>query len=215
MRDLVEMASRSRARSALITLDCRFNGAAGNKLRLDSVWKQPSCARGVTILAASCPRQEADEVDAHGTFTDLVVGALKGGAADVCGRISAGAVYGYLESALGFLASRLLYKSHAAKLDPVRLCQPKVSDSLPRGMPIFFPMPDHPYRMEITYEETNQGVALPDHVAVFRKFKALQVVGPSNPQSAKISPLNRRAVRDRITHRIGQFYRRMSLDGHI
>jgi hypothetical protein len=183
MRDLVEMASRSRARSALITLDCRFNGAAGNKLGLDSVWKQPSCARGVTILAASCPRQEADEVDAHGTFTDLVVGALKGGAADVCGRISAGAVYGYLESALGFLASRLLYKSHAAKLDPVRLCQ--------------------------------QGVALPDHVAVFRKFKALQVVGPSNPQSAKISPLNRRAVRDRITHRIGQFYRRMSLDGHI
>ncbi len=215
MSELVERANRSPARTVLIVLDCCFSGAAGNRLSLDAGVDAASLREGVTILAASRGTQEADEIDGHGVFTDLVVGALKGGAADVRGQVSAAAVYGYVESALGSLASRPIYKSHAAKLGPVRLCLPKVPDSLLREIPIFFPVEGHAYRMDMSYEETNYGPAAPAHVEVFRKFKKLQVAGLLKPKFG--DDLYWTAARSGVVMltELGEFYRRICLDGLI
>src|SRR3954467_15027802 len=115
------------------------------------------------------------EVGGHGVFTNLVLGALRGGAGDVRGRISAASIYGYAEAALGAWDQRPLYKSHAAHLEPVRMCAPKVPDSLLRELPRFFPRPDYEYRLDMTYEETNYAVAVPVNVAIFKKLKKLQL----------------------------------------
>lgn len=182
MNEIVQLANDSPARSVLIILDCCFSGAAGNapSLKTPGLY-QATLREGVTVLAASRPTETAGEIDGHGLFTDLVLGALRGGAADVRGRVSAAGIYGYVESAFGSWAQRPLYKSHAARLDPIRLCLPKVSDELLRELPRYFTSVDGLYRLDMSYEETN-GAAIAANVEIFKKFKILQLAGLLMPR---------------------------------
>lgn len=184
MDDVVTMANRSPAETVLLILDCCFSGLVGNPSALqgDGVENRALLREGVTILAASRPTQASIEVGGHGVFTNLVLGALRGGAADVRGQVSAASVYAYAEAALGAWEQRPLYKSHAAHLNPVRLCHPKVPDALLRELPKYFPSPHDAYRLDMTFEETN-GAAVPENVAVFKKFKRLQIAGLLTPRS--------------------------------
>lgn len=183
MEDVVTMANKSPAETVLLILDCCFSGSTGNPAALQSgsIENRALLREGVTILAASRPAQVAMEVGGHGVFTNLVLGALRGGAADVRGRVSAASLYAYAEAALGAWDQRPLYKSHAAHLNPVRLCEPRVSDELLRELPHFFAMPADAYQLDMTYEETN-GAAIAEHVATFKKFKRLQVAGLLKPR---------------------------------
>jgi hypothetical protein len=184
MEEVVTMANNSPADTVLMILDCCFSGSTGNPaaLQAGSIENRALLREGVTILAASRPTQVAVEVGGHGVFTNLVLGALRGGAADVRGRVSAASIYAYAEAALGAWDQRPLYKSHAAHLNPVRLCEPTVSDELLRELPNFFARPADTYRLDMTYEETNKS-AVPEHVAVFKKFKRLQVAGLLKPRA--------------------------------
>jgi len=183
MNDVVTMANDSQASTVLLILDCCFSGSVGNPpgLQGGSIENRALLREGVTILAASRPLQVSMEVGGHGVFTNLVLGGLRGGAADVRGHVSAASIYAYAEAALGAWDQRPLYKSHAAHLNPVRLCAPKVSDALLRELPKYFPRPDHEYQLDPTYEETNKAVANPAHVAIFKDFKRLQVAGLLRP----------------------------------
>jgi Caspase domain len=185
MDDVVTLANNSSASTVLLILDCCFSGSVGNppSLQANSLEDRALLREGVTILAASRPTQVSLEVGGHGVFTNLVLGALKGGAADVRGRVSAASIYAYAEAALGAWDQRPLYKSHAAHLDPVRLCEPKVSDDLLRELPIYFPHAEYEYKLDITYEETNQGAAIAAHVVIFKKFKRLQIGGLLKPKT--------------------------------
>jgi len=182
MNEIVQLANDSPARSVLIILDCCFSGAAGNSPSLQTAGLyQATLREGLTILAASRPSETAGEINGHGLFTDLVLGAMRGGASDVRGRVSAAAIYGYVESAFGSWAQRPLYKSHAAQLDPVRLCEPKVTDRLLRELPQFFATADAAYQLDMSYEETN-AAAKAVNVERFKKFKILQLAGLLMPK---------------------------------
>lgn len=174
MHDVLALANMSSARSVLVILDCCFSGSAGNPSNLPADHTQ--LREGVTILAASRPTQVAIEIGELGIFTSLLLGALKGGAADVRGRVSAASIYAYVEAALGAWDQRPLYKSHAAHLEPVRVCEPKVPDQLLRELPSYFDAPGSKFQMDMTFEETN-GCAKPENVEIFKKFKALQIAG--------------------------------------
>lgn len=184
MDDVVTMANNSSARTVLLILDCCFSGAIGNPPSLQSgAGENRALLReGVTILAASRPTEVSIEIGGHGVFTNLVLGALRRGAADVRGRVSAASVYAYAEAALGAWDQRPLYKSHAAHLDPVRLCSPKVPDALLRELPTYFPKPDYEFRLDKTYEETSS-TPKPENVAIFKKFKQLQIAGLLKPKA--------------------------------
>lgn len=179
MNELLVLANRSRARSVLLILDCCFSGSLGNPPNLQGDGSLENLAQlreGVTVLAASRPSQAAMEVGGHGVFTKLVLGALKGGAQDIRGRVSAASIYAYAESALGPWDQRPLYKSHASCLDPVRICTPHISDDLIRELPQLFVNPETPHVMAPSYEYTHES-ALPEHVEIFNKFKALRNAG--------------------------------------
>ncbi|MER9001759.1 caspase family protein [Mesorhizobium australicum] len=215
MNEIVQLANDSPTRSVLIVLDCCFSGAAGNSPSLQTAGLyQATLREGVTILAASRPTQTAGEIDGHGLFTDLVLGALRGGAADVRGRVSAAAIYGYVESAIGSWAQRPLYKSHAARLDPIRLCLPKVPDTILRELPHFFSTKDAQYRLDMSYEETN-GAAKAANVEVFKKFKTLQLAGLLMPRYG--SDLYWTAERSGSVEltALGQFYWRLVVEDLI
>jgi hypothetical protein len=183
MDDIVTMANNSTANSVLLILDCCFSGAAGNPASLQAAAEGRALLReGVTVLAASRATQVAMEVAGHGVFTNLILGALRGGAADVRGRVSAASIYAYAEAALGAWDQRPLYKSHAARLEPVRHCESKVTDAILRELPAYFPSAEYEYQVDMSYEET-AGAARPDNVAIFKKFKRLQIAGLLRPKA--------------------------------
>jgi hypothetical protein len=215
MDDVVTMANQSSASTVLLILDCCFSGSIGNPPSLQTGGLDRALLReGVTILAASRPTEVSLEVGGHGVFTSLVLGALRGGAADVRGRVSAASIYAYAESALGAWEQRPLYKSHAAHLEPVRWCTPKVSDSLLRELPIYFSDPGYKYQLDMTYEETN-GAAESAHVAIFKKFKQLQIAGLLRPNVGEDLYWTAERSGYVLLTDLGQFYRQLVLKNRI
>jgi hypothetical protein len=49
-------------------------------------------------------------------------------------------------------------------------------------LPTYFPHAEYQYKLDMTYEETNQGAAIASHVAIFKKFKRLQIAGLLKPK---------------------------------
>jgi hypothetical protein len=173
MNDILEMANASSAREVLLIIDSCFSGALGepdHARDMTNLYLRP----GVTLLAAAGSDQTALELNGHGLFTHLVIGALKGGASDVRGRVSAASIYGYVEQALGPWDQRPIYKSNATELSPLRYCTPDIGDDELRRLPQFFPRPDHHYFLDPSYEVTRPE-ALPEHISIFKIFKRYQV----------------------------------------
>jgi hypothetical protein len=173
MDELLLLANQSRAREVLIILDCCFAGSIGNPPNLRGPAgseNQAQLREGVTILAASRPSEVSrEETGGHGIFTWLVLNALQGGAADIRGRISAAAIYAYVEQVLGPWDQRPLYKSHADRLSPIRLCEPAVSDALLRELPNYFPSAVSRCELAPSYEASDPS-SKPEHVAIYEKF---------------------------------------------
>jgi uncharacterized caspase-like protein len=216
MEDVVTMANESPALTVLLILDCCFSGSAGNppSLQAGNLEKRALLREGVTILAASRPTELSMEVGGHGIFTNLVLGALRGGAADVRGRVSAASIYAYAEAALGAWDQRPLYKSHAAHLNPVRLCEPKVTDALLRELAAYFPRPNHEYQLDMTYEETN-GAAIPQNVTSFKKFKRFQIAGLLRPKTGDDLYWTAERSGHVLLTDLGQFYLQLVNDKRI
>lgn len=177
MDELLTLANNSRARSVLLILDCCHSGALGNLAGLQSDSIERTLLRdGLTILAASRSSEASSEEGGHGVFTSLLLGALGGGAADVRGQVSAASIYAYAEQALGPWDQRPMYKSHANRLPPVRLCEPTVPDSILRALPKIFKKADACLRLSPANERTDPS-AQPRKVELFDQLKILRNAG--------------------------------------
>lgn len=226
MNDLILLANKSKARSVLLILDCCYSGDIGNIANMQSggsIENQALLREGLTILAASRSTQTAALVRGGSVFTNLMLEALKGGASDVRGRVSAAAIYGYVEQALGAFDQRPIYKSHANNLPPVRKCKPSVSDDLLRELPYIFPKSDSTYKMDPSFEFTNTEdnpkfippSADPKKVELFNKFKVLRNAGLLVTCSGRdmfFAAMDSEAVK--ITP-LGQFYWQLAKAGRI
>ena len=145
MNELVALANQSTARSVLIILDCCYAGLAGNlpgQSRSKGNVERVDIREGVTLLAGSSSNEQARMIAGRSVFTDLVIGALEGGAANVEGEITAASIYAYVESSLGAFDQRPIYKSYARELDPVRQCEPIVSPNTRKEVMRFFAAAD-------------------------------------------------------------------------
>ena len=175
MKDLLERANRSGA-STLIILDCCHSGQIGNITSGDGL-NRAELAEGVTVLAASTAQQESQQGMINSVFTELLLDAMNGAAADVRGRVSAASMYAYVEQVLGPWQQRPVYKSHAKRLKAVRRCTPAVTDSLLLKLPKLFPTEHHRYRMDKSYEWSEKKHAKKKHVRIFNDFKKLRNAG--------------------------------------
>ena len=169
MHDLLQMANDSPAKEVLILLDCCRAGAFGEPLSLAEA-STTYLREGITVLAAAQQSQAAVEVEGHGMFTRLVVGALQGGSKDVRGLVTATSIYGYVDQALGAWEQRPVYKSNASHLGPVRRCIPDVSGTDLARLPELFSQPEVPYRLDPSYEFSHEK-AIKEHVAIFSLFQ--------------------------------------------
>lgn len=216
MQELVDLANNSSAETVLLILDCCFSGSAGNPASMNGggLENKAILREGVTILTASRPSQLSYEIGGHGVFTNLILGALRGGAANVRGHISAASIYAYAEAALGAWDQRPLYKSHAGHLRPVRMVIPMVQDDLLREIPNFFPNADSAFLLDMTFEETN-GAARPENVKIFKKFKQLQIAGLLRPRDGNDLYWVAERSGGVVLTDLGQFYHQLAVNDTI
>jgi hypothetical protein len=217
MEELIQLANASAAEEVLLILDCSHPGVPGDgarKRRGRALAPQVYLREGVTILAASRPHGASWGSGTRGVFTELLLAALQGGAADVRGQISAAAIYAYIEQALGAWDQRPLYRSDASHLSPVRRSAPHVTDELLRHLPELFASEESQYRLAPSYEFTHPE-AVPEHVAIFDAFKAyrnarlLRTVGG---EDLYFAALHAHAV---ALTPIGKLYWRLASQGRI
>ena len=99
LTEVLTSANHSRASERIIILDSCMGGAFGDIPATGS--STANLEPGVSVLTASKAGQVSVERGGRGVFTELVCGALEGGAADVLGDVTAAAIYTYVEQALG------------------------------------------------------------------------------------------------------------------
>ena len=184
LSDVLVYANNSRATNKIIILDSCHSGIAGNP---PTAKDSSLLAEGITILTASTSEQYASEEDGSGVFTNLLVDALSGSAANLTGDITPGSIYAHIDQSLGAWDQRPIFKTNVKQFVSLR----KVSPSIPledlRRIAEFFPAPGFEFQLDPSYEPEMKGrdenMAPPDieHTRVFgllQKYNRLNLLVP-------------------------------------
>ena len=183
MSEILELANQSKAKDKIIILDCCHSGA----MAAPSISGNLSPLReGVSILTASKSDEAAIEVNGHGIFTNLLIDALNGGAGDLRGYISPGGIYAYIDQALGAWDQRPVFKTNVTRFTSLRKIIPQVAIETIRLITQYFPNPTDEFRLDPSFEDTNnpkidhkvvEPYSKPENTIVFKHLQKLQSVG--------------------------------------
>ena len=184
MDEILVIANKSKAKNKVIILDCCYSGAMGSPEIAGD--KTSHIGDGVSILTASRDNETAMEINGHGVFTNLLLDALRGGAADLRGNITPGSIYAYIDQALGVWQQRPVFKTNITQFTSLRTITPQVPIEILRNLIQYFTAPEEEFKLDPSYEETNTPVvkhkivephAKPENVAVFKQLQKFQSVG--------------------------------------
>ncbi|TYS51153.1 caspase family protein [Bacillus infantis] len=184
MDEILGIANNSKAKNRIIILDCCHSGAFGSP-RLNG-GSSTQIVEGVSILTASKDSQSSLEVNGHGVFTNLLLEALKGGAADLRGHITPGSVYAYIDQALGPWDQRPVFKTNISRFTSLRTAITQVPTDVIRKLTEYFPEPEHQFKLNPSFEDTNkldvehkvtEPYADPENVAKFKVLQKLESIG--------------------------------------
>jgi len=174
LSDVMTFANQSPAKNKIIILDSCHSGAAGSGA---AGAQQAEIQTGVTILAASTADQYALEEGGTGVFTNLLVDALNGAAANLMGAITPGSVYAHIDQSLGPWQQRPVFKTNVKTFVSLRQATPPIATSELQQIASIFPSPDYQLPLDASYEPArskeeaaDSSVPPPDagHMAVFR-----------------------------------------------
>lgn len=183
MDEILTLANKSKAKDKIIILDCCHSGAFGSPQVSGGVSSQ--IIEGVVILTASRDSESALEVNGHGIFTNLLLDALQGGAADLRGHITPGSVYAYIDQALGAWDQRPVFKTNVTRFTSLRRITPVIPLEVIRNITTYFPTPEEQFALNPTFEDTNKDVAILANVAIFKHLQKFQSVGLVVPVDAE------------------------------
>lgn len=157
--DIMRLANASHFRHKIIILDCCHAGYIANTATAAPQLRQPlaTLAPGVTILAACRDSETAAENQdlKHGLFTSLLLDALEGGAANLMGDITPGAIYAYIDRSLGPWEQRPVFKTHVDSFCSLKKTKPFIAPELLRELPKLFPQAASYHELNPSYEFTN------------------------------------------------------------
>lgn len=182
MDEILILANESKAKDKIIILDCCHSGAFGSPKIIGSA--AAHLIEGIVILTASRDSESALEVNGHGLFTNLLLDALQGGAADLRGHITPGSVYAYIDQALGPWDQRPVFKTNVTRFTSLRTINPPVALEIIRKITAYFPTPQHQYPLNPTFEDTNTELAIASNVIIFKDLQKFQSVGLVIPVDA-------------------------------
>lgn len=151
---LMNYVQNAKSKYNVIILDCCYSGKLANYYQIGDKTILPN---NTVILTACRPEEPAiDNLEVnHGTFTNLLIGALNGGASDILGRITPGSIYSYIDQALGSWEQRPYFKANVSSFVSLRNANPRIElAELKEGLSLFI-NPSHLLRLDPSYEETN------------------------------------------------------------
>ncbi|MFA5029614.1 MAG: caspase family protein [Patescibacteria group bacterium] len=213
MDEILVLANKSKAKDKIIILDCCHSGSFGSPAVAGGVCSQIS--EGVVVLTASKTDESSVEVNGHGIFTNLLIDALQGGAADVRGHITPGSVYAYIDQALGPWDQRPVFKTNVTRFTSLRTITPQVPTEVLRKITEYFLTPDQEYALDPTYEFDNKDIAVPEKVVIMKnlqKFVGIGLVVPVGEEHMFYAAQNSRSCK--LTA-LGYHYWRLVKDGKI
>ncbi len=192
MDEVLHLAMRSAARSVVMLLDCCHAGNLANAGQFPrSVAASPLALlrEELTVVAAARGTEQAWGANGHGLFTAAMLDALRGGAKDMFGAVTAPALYSYVERRFSAWDQRPVYKAHATRATVLRECAPVVDRARVRRLPEFFPAADAAVALEPAYEDRDQdgrprAAVNADKVAIGNLFRVYRDAGLLRPTTA-------------------------------
>jgi hypothetical protein len=184
----------SSVREVILILDCCFSGGAGGIPQLAS--SATTLRDGVSILAASRRDQVAAETG-RGVFSSFLGGALEGGAADVLGTVTIAGLYSYLDESFGAWDQRPAFKANVDRLHELRRCTPAVPLAELRQICDLFPVADHEFPLDPSYEPSAEP-RNPVHELAFstlQKYRAAKLVRPVGAEHMYFAAMESKACR--------------------
>ena len=184
---ILKLANESNCRNKIIILDSCYSGNMG---RTGFNTESSVISEGITVLAACTQQQSAVEEKGHGLFTRLLVEALKGGAANVMGRITPGSIYAYVDQALGSWNQRPVFKTNISQFVSIRDIEPRVPLETIRSIQKLFTSQTEEYRLDPSYEFTNRQEYISEtvkpygeeeHIKIFKQLQKLERIGFIEP----------------------------------
>jgi hypothetical protein len=212
LAEILTLANNSRATERIIMLDSCHSGHLGAVPAVSS--SLVSLSEGVSILTAARSSQYAMEAGGRGLFTELVCGALEGGASDVLGHTTTASVYAYVEQALGPWDQRPMFRSNVAKMVSVRTNRPAVELSTLRQLPGWFPTPEAHFPLSPAYEPDAKPHDA-DKEAIFgllQKCRAAKLVEPVDEDHMYFAAMRNKAC---ALTALGRHYWRLAQGGRI
>jgi len=221
MDDILTLANKSSIKNKIIILDCCHSGAMGKPDVSDN---KSILSDGLTILTASRDTETANEINGHGVFTNLLLEALNGGAADLRGQISPGGIYSFIDRSLGAWYQRPVFKTNVTRFISLRTVIPQVSDDILRSIADFFYNPTYEFQLDPSFEDTNsleiehkviEPYANKENITIFKKLQKLQSVGlvvPSGTDFMYFAAMESKSCK--LTS-LGHHYWKLVKDGRI
>lgn len=152
--ELLQIANRSKSKNRIILLDCCNSGGIGTTSIFGD--NLSIISSGLTFLTASQSNENAMEtINGHGVFTNLLLQALEGGAADISGNITPGSVYAYIDQALGQYEQRPVFRADITEFISLRKINPQVDLETLKKIITYFPNDNYAYALDPSYEFTN------------------------------------------------------------
>ena len=152
LSDILTWVTNSDCKNKIIILDsCHSGGMGNNPLRADCA----ELVKGTTFLSACKETQCSVEYNGHGVFTNLLIGALKGGASDLLGNITLGAIYAYIDKALDRWGQRPVFKTNVQEFIPLRKVNAPIATKDLKALKHLFETPNKQYKLDPSFEYTN------------------------------------------------------------
>jgi hypothetical protein len=152
LTELMTLASKSNAKNKVIILDSCHSGIAGNRPEAHGL---AEIKEGMTILTASTAEQYAAEVPdgGAGVFTNLLVDALGGAAANLVGDVTPGSVYAHIDQSLGpWGGQRPVFKTNVKSFVSLRKATPPIPLADLQALATHFPQPGYNFKLDPAYE---------------------------------------------------------------
>lgn len=157
MDEVVDIARKSSVSDTLIIADCCHAGDLGNPpASANGQNLLASLSENMTILAGSLATQTTQESTEHGLFTEAVLDALDGAAADHRGFVTAPAIYAQVECRFDAWAQRPVFKSHTTHVPIVRLCSALITREELAELTTLFPSATYCYPLDPEHEPEDE-----------------------------------------------------------
>lgn len=180
LSDVLTYANQSRVANKIILLDSCHSGVAGAKATGGGL---AELSHGLTILTASTAEQYALETDEGGVFTNLLIDALNGAAANLLGKITPGSVYAHIDQSLGLWdRQRPIFRTNVNSFVSLRNVVAPIELEHLVEIANLFPKGDYEFALDPTFEPERpiEGVDVDPVEENTRKFAILQKLNRVN-----------------------------------